>query len=302
MAKAGPVSPQQDALIEQAAFALSPAQRELLRQRVLEELETLPEIGDGAISARWPWTSARPLHRPRRLPSDRESRSDGPASMLGGSPAASRNGSRWRSAISNLAASTSYVPRIKGDEPGPQRACQPAGRPLFPCYVFIQARRAWSSSSAPSASAKSSMTGDRPATINDAVVTDSGAPKRSMVWCSCLPGPNSNPATACAFLTYCCVTRSASSPTRRRERIVVLLQLLGTEHSIALPRGAVMRMPSGQPERPRVGCAREQPNAQRQQRQRPRRDAHPQRRNASPRPSIEELLKRSGRRVTASID
>ena len=58
MAKALQLSPQQDALIEQAAFALSPAQRELLRQRVLEELETLPEIGDGAI-----WRACREVQR-----------------------------------------------------------------------------------------------------------------------------------------------------------------------------------------------------------------------------------------------
>jgi len=39
----------QEATIAQAAFALPPAERGLLRQRVLEQLELAAEVGDGLV-------------------------------------------------------------------------------------------------------------------------------------------------------------------------------------------------------------------------------------------------------------
>lgn len=40
---------EQQSIIITASAALSPGDRQLLRERVLEQLATLPEIGDGAV-------------------------------------------------------------------------------------------------------------------------------------------------------------------------------------------------------------------------------------------------------------
>jgi hypothetical protein len=58
MAKAVHLTSAQETQILRAAYALPSAERELLRQRVLEKLEAAPEIGDGAV-----YRVCRPIQR-----------------------------------------------------------------------------------------------------------------------------------------------------------------------------------------------------------------------------------------------
>ena len=123
----------------------------------------------------------------------------------------------------------------------------PPGALCFHATFSFRPAERWSSVQRTVGIVQLLMTGDRPATINDAVVTDLRT--REIDGLVQLPTrPEFEPGDR---------VRVLRGPLRDqvgifadmlpRERIVVLLQLLGTEHSIALPRGAVMRMPSGQP-------------------------------------------------------
>lgn len=245
------LSTAQQALIENASFALPPRERDLLHRRVLEELETMPEIGDGTV-----YRACREVQRGLFTPPNVGSSRPTPLKKIGGSAGGRPAVAYWscaqlvpgrtKSALHFLGRKFEvYCPRIRSASQKSED--DPDDAPLlFPSYTFfLVVADQWYRAQRTPGVLKVLTHNDHPAKVADGVIEELRAREhKGMIE---LPSPpRLQRGTQVRIIAGAFADRLALYHGQRaHERVAVLLRMLGGEHHLVLPRHHITEMPSG---------------------------------------------------------